>query len=74
MPFRSVEYQGTFNPTELENLQMAYTRCCEILERCPSSHGDRDSLARLVMRVFEDSNHDPETTATRAAEMTRILG
>jgi hypothetical protein len=73
MPFRSADYQGTFNPTELEQLHLAYTCCCELLERCPSTHEDKDRLARLVIRVFEESNHDPELTASRAAELARLF-
>ncbi|MBA8838361.1 hypothetical protein FHW03_001661 [Ochrobactrum sp. RH2CCR150] len=73
MPFRSAEYQGTFNPTELEQLQLAYTRCCETLEICPATHEGKDRIARLVMRVFEESNHDPELTAMRAAELARLF-
>ena len=73
MPFRSAESQGTFNPTELKLLQQAYSRCCELLERCPSTHEDKDRLARLVMRIFEESNHDHELTALRAAELARLF-
>lgn len=73
MPFRSADYQGTYNPTELELLQQAYTQCCDILERCASTHEDKDRLARLVMRIFEESNHDPEITARRSAELARLF-
>ncbi len=69
MPFRSAEYQGTFNPTELKLLQHAYSRCCELLDRCPSTHEDKDRLARIVMRVFEECGHDPELTAIRVARL-----
>lgn len=73
MPFRSAEYQGTFNPTELDLLQRAYSRCCELLEGCPATHEDKDRLARLVMRVFEESSHDSELTASRAAALARLF-
>lgn len=73
MPFRSAEYQGTYNPSELELLQQAYTQCCDLLERCPSTHEDKDRLARLVMRIFEECSHDPELAASRAAEHARRL-
>ncbi len=73
MPFKNAEYRGYYNPNELALLQAAYNRCCELLGRCPSSHEDRDRLARAVMRTFEDSGHDPELAAQKAADLARLL-
>ncbi|TPF76723.1 hypothetical protein FHY56_04310 [Brucella gallinifaecis] len=73
MPFRSADYRGNYNPNELALLQDAYNRCCELLGRCPATHKDRDRLARAVMRTFEDSKHDPEIAAQRAAELAKLI-
>lgn len=68
MPSRSNEYWGTFTQSELALLQKAYSRTCELLGRCPTTHEDKERLARTVIQIFEDSNLDPELTAERAAQ------
>jgi len=73
MPFRSAAYRGIFSQAELSLLQQAYNRSCELLGRSPSTHDDKDQLARVVIRTFEDSDHDPELTAQRAVELARVF-
>lgn len=69
MPFRGAEYRGIYGPEEIALLQQAYNRCCEMVGRCPSSDEEKDRLARLVLRVFESSQHDPELVACNAAQI-----
>lgn len=74
MPFRDPSYLGSFNPAELALLQEAYNLCCDVLGRHPTSHDDKDRLARLVIRVFEANGHDPQTIAAKVAEIERQSG
>lgn len=67
MPFRSSQYQGTFTPSDLQVLQAAYNRCCALLERCPTTHEDKDYVARNIIRIFEAGESDPEKIAMIAA-------
>ncbi|MBC2885304.1 hypothetical protein H7Q97_07780 [Ochrobactrum sp. CM-21-5] len=69
MPFRSARYQGTFTPTELHILQMAFNRCCELLDRCPTTHEGREDLARIIIQTFESGKNSPEEIAAVAAKM-----
>ncbi len=69
MPFRGTRYQGTFTPAELQILQDAYNKCCAFLDRCPTTHEDRDTLARMIIRTFESGEHDPEQVAAITAKM-----
>ena len=71
MPFRGSEYRGTYGPSEIALLEHAYKRCCELVGRYPSTDEDKDRLARLVLRVFESSQHDPELAAHNAAQIER---
>ncbi|MBK0024504.1 hypothetical protein L7D45_22275 [Brucella pseudogrignonensis] len=73
MPFRDDAYKGVFKPEELATVQQAYNLCCEILNRDPNTHPNRDILAHYVLRAFEDSDGDPELAAKRAAEIARML-
>ncbi|MBE0560764.1 MAG: hypothetical protein IH622_08075 [Ochrobactrum anthropi] len=73
MPFRSAAYRGIFSQAELSLLQQAYNRSCELLGRSPSTDDDRDQLARVVIRTFEDSDLDPELAAQRASELARVF-
>lgn len=67
MPFRSAQYHGTFRPSDLTILQNAYEECCALLDRCPTSHEDRDRVARAIIREFERGIHDPVKIAEQVA-------
>lgn len=73
MPFSAKEYQGSFNQQELALLQEAYNRACQLLQRCPTTHEAKEQLAKLVIRVFEDSDHDPLVTSNRVYEITNLF-
>ncbi len=54
MPFRNAQYHGTFRPSDLAILQKAYEECCVLLDRCPTSHEDKDRRSELVCALKSD--------------------
>ncbi|WP_139974226.1 MULTISPECIES: hypothetical protein [Brucella/Ochrobactrum group] len=74
MPFRGNKYQGTYAPHDLQALQAAYNRCCALLDRCPTTHADKEMLARAIIRTYESGEQDPYKIAEIAAklELARI--
>ena len=67
MPFKSEEYRGVFTADDLNALQDAYSRCCDLLGQCPSTNDGKYKLARFVIRAFEQSGGQVELTAISAA-------
>ncbi|WP_247877611.1 hypothetical protein [Brucella pituitosa] len=67
MPFRNARYHGTFRPSDLAILQKAYEECCVLLDRCPTSHEDKDRVARAIIRSFESGVRDPVKIAEQVA-------
>lgn len=59
MPFRNADTYGTFTPEDLKILQEAYNLTCEKLQRCPTSHDEKNKLARLVIRVYLSGETEP---------------
>ncbi|KAB2655743.1 SETD3 family histone-lysine N-methyltransferase [Brucella tritici] len=74
MPFRGNKYQGTYAPNDLQALQAAYNRCCALLDRCPTTHEDKEMLARAIIRAYETGEQDPDNIADIVAklELARI--
>ena len=73
MPFKGPAYTGVFDADDLKSLHQAYNLCCKILKRCPTTHEDRDQLARYVIRSFSSSNGDIELAAQRAADLVKLF-
>ncbi len=69
MPFRGNKYQGTYAPEDLRVLQVAYNRCCAVLDRCPTTHEDKEILARAIIRTYESGVHDPDKIAEIVAKL-----
>lgn len=67
MLFKSADYRGVFTPDDLKAMQDAYNRCCDLLGQCPTIPDDKDRLARLVIRAFEQTGGHVEMAAIRAA-------
>ncbi|MBQ0707300.1 MULTISPECIES: hypothetical protein [unclassified Ochrobactrum] len=69
MPFRGNRYQGTYAPGDLQVLQAAYNRCCAFLDRCPTTHVDKETLARVIISTYEAGEYDPEKIAEIVAKL-----
>lgn len=69
MPFRGNKYQGTYAPEDIQVLQAAYNRCCGFLDRCPTTHEDKETLARAIIRTFESGEQNPDRIAEIVAKL-----
>lgn len=67
MPFREEIHRGTYRPNELKILQQAYNESCILLGRCPTTHQDKARMAKAVLSVFENGDHDPMSIAEKVA-------
>lgn len=73
MPFKNGEVYGAFSPEDLKLLQEAYNLTCEKLNRCPTSHEEKNRLARLVIRVFSQGQRDPAAIASEAIALEKAF-
>ena len=72
MTFKYFEKKGIFQPVEVEALQNAYNECCLLLQRCPTSHPEKDRLAKAVLSLFENGQTDPVQIAERLAVLETL--
>ncbi len=52
-----------FKPDDMRILQDAYNLTCEKLGQCPSSQSEKDKLAKMIIRIYEGGEQDPEEIA-----------
>ncbi len=72
MPFRNADTYGTFAPEDLQILQETYNLTCEKLGRCPTSHKEKNKLARLVIRVYSSGETEPKIISEKAIDLEKL--
>jgi hypothetical protein len=68
MPFSRDYYFKRFKPAELEQLQAAYLKTCEVLGRCPITSPQKDEMSREIIQIYECGISSPE----KIAELIRL--
>jgi len=63
MPFSRDYYFKRFKPAELEQLQAAYLKTCEVLGRCPITSPQKDEMSREIIQIYECGISSPEKIA-----------
>ena len=63
MPFSRDYYFKRFNTAELEMLQAAYLKTCEVLEQCPVTSPQKDEMAREIIQIYECGIFNPDKIA-----------
>ncbi len=72
MPFSRDYFFGRFKASELESLQRAYLRSCEILGRDPATTPNKDDMAGKIVQIYECGVVDPDRIAELLAQVESL--
>ncbi|OYR15632.1 hypothetical protein [Brucella rhizosphaerae] len=73
MPFRSAGIRGAYSPSEVQIMRAAYDSCVTQVGHSSVTDEELEDFARIIIRLFEDGERDPETIAERCIDISKLM-